>query len=182
MKTRNSFLRKIELYLRLFLLNQWDKEKNILLKIVNGKGADIGCGSRKISHNCIGVDLTGKGEKGQFGYEKNKISVSDYKSSGDNLFMFKDNELDFIVAKHNLKHYAESEQTLKEWKRVLKFGGKIGVIVPDDRYLNSLKLDETHKIAFDSEKLEKLFQKAGFKIIDKGIAVKHWSIYLIAEK
>ena len=182
MPFRNVFLRKIEQHIRWHVLNQRNKERDILRPLCGGKGADIGCGSSKISPNCIGIDLTEKGQIGKYGSEKNKSSVSDYKSSGDNLFMFKDNELDFIVAKHNLEHYSSPMKTLKEWKRVLKKGGKIGVIVPDDRYVESIKLDPTHKFSFDLDSLEELFRKAKFKILKKGIALPHWSIYLIAEK
>jgi len=182
MLTRNNFLRKIEVHFRLVILKQTDRESLILKTVAKGRGADIGCGSRKISPNCIGVDLTPKGKKGNFGCEKNKISVADFSSSGDNLYMFCDEELDFIVAKHNLEHYEKPEQTLCEWKRVLKKGGVVGVVVPDDKYVDSLKLDSTHRINFNLDNIEKLFEKLGFKIIKKGIALKHWSIYLIAEK
>ena len=180
MPHRINFFRKIEANLR-GLIGQ-DKEAEVLKKICIGKGADIGCGSNKISENCIGVDLFGKGEKGEFGNQKGEISRADYKAEGDNLKMFKDNELDFIVAKHNLEHYENPEKTLKEWKRVLKKGGKIGIVVPDDEYVNTSKLDQTHKAAFNLTTLEELFKKSGFRIIEKGAALKHWGIYLIGEK
>ncbi|MDO8623474.1 MAG: class I SAM-dependent methyltransferase [archaeon] len=180
MPHRNNLLRKIEVNFR--VINNKNKEKNILKTICIGKGADIGCGSDKISENCIGIDLTGKGEEGKFGSQKGKFSQADFKSEGDNLKMFKNNKLDFIVAKHNLEHYENPEKTLNEWKRVLKKGGKIGVIVPDDKYLNTKTLDPTHKCEFNLDSLEELFKKVGFKIVDKGAALKHWSIYIIAEK
>jgi len=180
---RNSLLRKIELHLKLLLFPSVRKrEKNILKKITAGKGLDIGCGCEKVSPNCIGIDITPRGEKGKFGSQKSKISVADYTLSEDNLYIFKDNSFDFIVAKHNLEHYLNPEKTLMEWKRVLKKGGKIGVVVPDDRYVDSIKLDPTHKVSFTLEKLEELFKNAGFNILESGIAIKHWSIYLIAEK
>jgi ubiquinone/menaquinone biosynthesis C-methylase UbiE len=179
---KNNFLRKVEINLKEFLFGGKNKERNILRKLCVGKGADIGCGSNKVSENCIGVDLSGKGEKGKYGNQKGEISRADYKSSGDNLKMFKNNELDFLVAKHNLEHYENPEKTLKEWKRVLKKGGKIGVVVPDDKYVDSFKLDLDHKNKFTLESLEELFERIGFKVIDKGFATKHWSIYLVAEK
>ena len=179
---RNNFLRKVELHLRLFYSHWKNREKKILSSVCKGKGADIGCGSNKVSPNCIGIDITSKGTSGKYGCEKNKVSVSDYDASGDNLFMFKDNELDFIVAKHNLEHYDNPVLTIQEWKRVLKKGGKIGVIVPDDKFVNTLKLDPTHKYFFTLEKLTKLFKNQNFKILKKGIAIPHWSIYLIAQK
>ena len=182
MALRNNFLRKIEVYLRILSKKNKYRERNILRTITFGKGADIGCGSNKVNSNCIGVDLFGKQERGIAGCEKGKSSVADYKSAGDNLSMFKNNELDFIVAKHNLEHYDSPLKTLLEWKRVIKKGGKIGVVVPDDRYVNSSNLDPTHRYSFSPKTLHYLFKHAGLKIIKEGIAIKHWSIYLIAEK
>ncbi len=178
---RNRYLRILEMLTRTRLFGQKNKEKNILRNLCIGKGLDIGCGSQKISPNCIGVDIIGKGEIGFDTSEKGKISIADIKTSGDNLNVFKNNELDFIVARHNLEHYSNPSKTLDEWKRVLKKRGKIGVIVPNDKYMETMKFP-THKYAFTPEKLEKLFLEKGFKILSKGQAIKHWSIYLIAEK
>lgn len=174
-----NLLRKIELNLR-FLFNR-SREKNILARICKGKGADIGCGSNKICESAIGVDLTAKGQAGKFGNQKNQISQADIQSQGDKL-PFKNNELDYLVAKHNLEHYKNPLATLKEWKRVVRQNGKIGVIVPDDDYVDSRKLDSTHYYDFNMRNLELLFKKAGLRILDKGQAIKHWSIFLIAEK
>lgn len=180
MQHKINFLRKREGNLR-SLFGRIDPEKDILKRICIGKGLDIGCGSEKISENCIGIDLFGKGEIGKYGNQKGKISKADIKASGDKL-PFKDNEFDFLVAKHNLEHYENPEKTLIEWERVLKKGGKIGVIVPDEKYVNTKGLDPTHYCSFDLETLEYLFKKVGFKILKKGFALKHWSIYIIGEK
>ncbi|MCX8082122.1 MAG: class I SAM-dependent methyltransferase, partial [bacterium] len=179
---RNNFIRKIELHIRLLFPHYQHREKNLLLSIIQGRGLDIGCGAEKVSPSCIGIDIIAPGEKGRFGSQKGKISVADYVISGDNLHIFKDEEFDFIVAKHNLEHYSHPDKTLMEWKRVLKKGGKIGVIVPDDRYVDSTGLDPTHKVSFTLENLEELFKNKGFIILASGVAIKHWSIYLIAKK
>ena len=178
---RNNFLRKIETHIKIRFLNKKDMEKRILEQICIGRGADIGCGSNKICGKAIGVDKTPKGKKGSYGNQKKKLSEADICSSGDNL-PFKNNELDYIVAKHNLEHYQNPEKTLIEWKRVLRKEGKIGVIVPNNKFVNSRKLDPTHYSDFDLDSLKKLFEKTGFKIIAKGDAIKHWSIYIIAKK
>jgi len=178
---RNNFLRKIETNIRILFLNDRNWEQKVLKKICTGKGAEIGCGSEKICENSIGVDKTPKGKRGSYGNQKGKISEADICASGDNL-PFKDNELDYIVAKHNLEHYKDTKKTLIEWRRVLKNKGKIGVIVPNNKFVNSLKLDSTHYASFNLDSLRKLFERADFKIIDEGDAIKHWSIYMIAEK
>ena len=174
-----NFLRKIELNIRLLFDRQM--EKKILFKVCKGNGIDVGCGSNKICSSSIGVDLTLRGDKGKYGNQKGAISQADVQSSGDNL-PFKDESFDYVVAKHNLEHYSNPEKTLLEWKRVLKKKGKIGVIVPDNNYVDSDALDITHYSKFNLSSLSSLFKKAGLHILEKGQAIHHWSVYIIAEK
>ena len=115
---------------------------------VTGRGIDVGCGNWKSHPNCIGVDILPKGVKGQHGCVKGLESQADVCASGDDLSMFKTGELDFVVARHNLEHYVDVIKTLREWKRVLRTGGTLVVIVPDERVRNTIELDPTHKHAF----------------------------------
>ena len=61
--------------------------------------------------------------QGGHGVVANQTSVADIQASGDNLHMFGDGELDYVVARHNLEHYVDVVKTLCEWRRVLKPGG-----------------------------------------------------------
>ena len=103
-----------------------------------GKGIDVGCGHRKTTENCIGVDIIPKGVLGTAGCVKNKTSQADICTSADDLHMFKYGELDFLIARHNLEHYVDVIKTLREWKRVLKQNGVMAVIVPDEDGLNKV--------------------------------------------
>jgi SAM-dependent methyltransferase len=94
-----------------------------LAPFCQGKGIDVGCGHRKVSPSCIGVDLIARGDKGEHGVVANQTSVADIQASGDDLHMFGDGELDYVVARHNLEHYVDVVKTLCEWRRVLKPGG-----------------------------------------------------------
>jgi predicted SAM-dependent methyltransferase len=38
-----------------------------------------------------------------------------------------------VVARHNLEHYVDVVKTLCEWRRVLKPGGVMAILVPDER-------------------------------------------------
>jgi len=176
-----NFIRKVQLKYTL-LSNPKSKEieRNILREICAGRGLDIGCGSNKIG-NSIGVDITPTGEKGKFGNQKGEISKADIISSGDEL-PFENESFDYIVSNHCLEHFEDAIKTLKEWKRVLKKGGKIGIIVPDEDYVNTINLDPTHKLKFNLSKLHKTMEEAGFSILREGKAMPKWSIYAIAEK
>jgi len=158
------------------------KTKFPLLKIIKGKGIDVGCGCDKISPGAIGVDIIGKGEVGKYGGQKNRLSVADIKAKGDNLFMFKDNYLDYVISRDNLEHYVDFLKTLKEWNRVLKIGGKLGITMPDDKVINSIKLDPTHKHAFTIESLTTALNLTGFKVIESGETIRGWGFYIICEK
>ncbi|MBU0846658.1 glycosyltransferase, partial [Patescibacteria group bacterium] len=82
-----------------------------------GHGIDIGCGKIKVHDNAIGVDIYPYGD-----------SV-DVLANGNDLWMFKDGELDFVVASHSLEHFPDTKEVLGEWKRVLRDGGVMALAV-----------------------------------------------------
>lgn len=110
-----------------------------------GRGLDIGCGRVKCHPNCIGVDI--------FPFQS-----IDILADARDLWMFNDNELDFIVASHNLEHYPDIKSVLGEWKRVIKIGGIIGVAVPDgEKRPDTIR--GSHKIALSKEMLKAVFTR-----------------------
>lgn len=160
-----------------------DPEMLSLRPYCRGIGLDIGCGSRKTHPNALGVDITPKDEAGKHGSERRQISEADICASGDDLYMFTNNSLDYVVARHNLEHYNNPIKTLKEWKRILKIGGKLGVVLPDDNELDTIKIDPTHKHVFTKESFRKILNAlGGFKILKLETCVPKWSFYCIAEK
>jgi len=112
------------------------------------KGIDVGCGPRKILGSAIGIDIL------------KDDSQANILSSGDHL-PFNEGELDYVVASHNLEHYLDVQETLREWKRVLKKGGVLGIVVPDDRIIDTLALNPQHRHAFTPERLKEEIQKVG---------------------
>lgn len=159
-------------------------ERLILLPYcTEGKGIDVGCGHRKTHENCIGVDIVPKGEKGQYGCVKDKSSQADICSSGDNLSAFADKELDFVVSRHNLEHYVDVIKTLLEWKRVLKIGGTMAMVLPDERHLNTIQLDPTHKHVFTPESIARyLHLIGGFEILKNEAVIENWSFVCVARR
>lgn len=149
----------------------------------NGRGIDVGCGHRKTHENCIGVDILPKGTLGEIGCVAGKEIVSDICASGDDLNMFKDEELDFVVSRHNLEHYVDIIKTLTEWKRVLKKGGLLATILPDEGSLNTIALDPTHKHVFTRESFVRYIQLiGGFEIVKVETVVPNWSFISVCKK
>lgn len=159
-------------------------ERLVLLPYcTEGKGVDIGCGHRKTHENCIGVDIIPQGKTGKFGCVAGKKSMADICASGDDLSMFGTAELDFIVSRHNLEHYVDVVKTLREWHRILKPNGILAVVLPDDRYVDSIKLDPTHKHAFTPESFINLLNCVGsYSVLENKIAVNNWSFVIVARK
>lgn len=148
-----------------------------------GKGIDVGCGHRKTHENCIGVDILPKGSLGAHGCVAGKEIAADICTSGDNLHMFKDEELDFVVSRHNLEHYVDVIKTLTEWKRVLKKGGTMAVVLPDEGALNTIALDPTHKHAFTSESFIRYLDLiGGIEVVKVEKVIPDWSFICVCRK
>lgn len=153
-----------------------------------GRGADIGCGNRKTNDNCIGIDIIPKGKHGTIGSVAGQISEADFCASGDELTMFLDNELDFVVARHNLEHYVDVIKTLKEWRRVLKQDGILAVVLPDEEGLNrvgkrSVMIDPTHEHSFTQKSFQNMISMlGGFDIIRLEVVIPNWSFICVCRK
>ena len=129
----------------------------------------------------------------------NKFKHIDYVSKAENLKMFKNNTVDLIYACHLLEYYSrdETQKLLKEWKRVLKKGGKLRIAVPNfenivkvyNKYKNidargilgpiygrwkvkGQKNDVFHKTAYDFSSLKKVLLKNGFYRVKKYDSLK----------
>jgi SAM-dependent methyltransferase len=143
---------------------------------------DIGCGGNKTISNAIGVDIVAKGQTGMWGNQKGIISDANVCASGDCL-PFKDKKFDSIIARHNLEHYQDIIKTLTEWRRVLKVGGSICIVTPDDRELDTIHLDPTHKHVFTLESFSRLIKIfSGFKIIKNDVCIPSWSFICVLKK
>jgi len=109
-----------------------------------GKGIEIGAGAVKSHPNAISVDI--------FPY-----TATDILGSGDDLWMFKDNELDFVIASHSLEHFPDTKKVLREWKRVLRPGGIIAVCVPNGEVRPGV-IRDPHKCIFTKRVLKIIFK------------------------
>ncbi|VAX28805.1 Glycosyltransferase, partial [hydrothermal vent metagenome] len=163
----------------------WDKhpEALVLQPYCAGKGIDVGSGFRKTHPDAIGIDIIPKGETGEHGCMEGMRSVADITASGDNLNMFDDGELDYVINRHNLEHYIDVVKTLLEWKRVLRVGGILGMVLPDESRLNTIALDPSHKHCFTPESITGILELiGGFAIERLEPVVENWSFLVVARK
>lgn len=62
-----------------------------------------------------------------------------YISEGSDLSYIDDGEYDFLLSCHSLEHFANPIGALMEWKRVVRPGGVILLVLPDKRYTFDIK-------------------------------------------
>lgn len=90
-------------------------EKDLLLKHVSGKTLDLSCGKKKITEDAIGID--------NFHFD----SV-DIVGTSDDLWMIENESVDTIVSVRGMEIITDIKAAIREWRRVLKSGGKIAMI------------------------------------------------------
>ncbi len=126
--------------------------RKLLAEICIGKGMDMGCGDKKITENCIGVDWD--------------TSVKPDIEYDINFGIFEEGQLDFIVCSHALEHVENVNLVLIYWQQMLKEGGKIGILVPHGEYINPETLgssEGTHHYLFTPITLKIYLEHARFK-------------------
>jgi predicted SAM-dependent methyltransferase len=126
--------------------SETSKYRNNLQKFCKGCGLDIGFGGDPISPAAITLDLS----RGRMAY----CGDSPMNLDGDasNLFWFSDNVLDYVYSSHCLEDFENTKDMIIEWTRVLKIGGNLVLLLPDQkRYENHCKMigakpNPAHKI------------------------------------
>jgi predicted SAM-dependent methyltransferase len=128
--------------------------RDILRTICIGKGIDVGCADRPINDEVDTLDIEAE-------YLPTYI--------GNILDMpIEDNTYDFLIASHVLEHVDNTIDALKEFKRIVKIGGKVGIMVPHGEYVDYVDLGDssmTHRVLFTEKTLGKYLLHVGFKII-----------------
>lgn len=97
--------------------------------LTGGIGVDIGAGNTKLG-NVLRLDIHSSG---------------DIIGRGE-MLPLKNESIDYIFSCHSLEHIPDTENTLKDWMRVLKQGGIMAVVMPDKRYFT-----HDHNVTTDGE-------------------------------
>ncbi len=95
-------------------------------------GVDLGAGGDALSPYSIAIDL-------KIPYAKCGLGATHIKGDTRNLCWFTDDILDYVYSSHLFEDFSANEgiKILTEWSRVLKPGGVIALLLPDqERYLS----------------------------------------------
>jgi len=137
-------------------IRQHDIETREMIKsICIGKGLDIGSSARPITSDCETLD---------YDTEANPTYVRNATDTKLN-----EGTYDWITALHILEHIDNTIDTLQEWKRILKTGGKIGIVVPHGEGVDAIDLGDsslTHRTLFTLKTLQLFLEHVGFKILE----------------
>jgi SAM-dependent methyltransferase len=68
-----------------------------------------------------------------FRFSPNKPPGKNIFCDASDLSLIADNSYDFVLSSHNLEHFANPVKALYEWKRVIRRGGGLIVLLPDYR-------------------------------------------------
>ncbi len=120
-------------------------EENIL----TGTGIDIGCGPDPVSPNARKFDM----EDGD----------------ANDILRFVDQQFDFVYSSHCLEHMSDPPKALQEWWKLVKPGGHLFLIVPDeDLYEQGVfpsRFNADHKATFTISKT-KSWSPVSVNIVD----------------
>lgn len=95
------------------------KCRSRLMRYCQGQGLDLGCGKEKISEWAFGIDLS------------KEESVADFAADlGSGLTLFADEQWDYIFSSHVLEDMKHPTLVLRDWWRLLKFGGHLVLYLP----------------------------------------------------
>jgi predicted SAM-dependent methyltransferase len=111
--------------------SETSKHRELLQSYCSGYGCDIGFGGDPINEVAIRVDLPQP-------YASTGHLTPQLGGDCRDLKWFRDGVLDYVYSSHVLEDFQESETELilREWMRVLRPGGRIVLLLPDQqRYL-----------------------------------------------
>lgn len=113
------------------------KYRHLIAPHCNGNGVDIGSGGWPVTPYAMQVELP----LGDFEYYNSgrRLPPGGYYRAKDGMLNlpFKDGVLDFVYSSHLLEDFADWTPLLREWIRVLRPGGKLIVLIPDDGLWNA---------------------------------------------
>ena len=125
-------------YKNFFKVSETSKVRKNLEGFCLGNGIDIGFGGDPITKSAISVDMF-------VPYANYENAPLNLKGSGDNLYWFKDNVLDYVYSSHLLEDFEDTEKVLTEWIRVLKPNGNLVLFLPNEQVYRQYCLNKGNK-------------------------------------
>ncbi len=119
------------------MISETSQFRKLFLKYVEGKdGIDVGFGGDPIIPSAITIDLPN-----QYCFAGNH--PRNLTGDARNLYWFKDNSLEYLYSAHLLEDMEDTEvlDILKEWIRVIKSGGYLLLLLPEQEVYEKMTLE-----------------------------------------
>lgn len=143
---------------------QIDKEGEAVAQLVRGpKIVELGCGFRKTVPSAIGIDMVPKGAP--CNHLNGPPCVADIQADVTKTIPIEENSVDTVIARHILEHAVDSIQTIRNWSKILKVGGRLIIAVPNQEVRNTIPLNPEHIHGFTPASLSNLLLACGFEPI-----------------
>lgn len=110
-----------------------------------GLSVDIGCGHEKVLPGVLGIDKLAFGQRGATGSMLQMPSAADIQADAGNLYFIADGTFDSAVSRHCFEHLPDPVATLREWLRIVKTGGTLAMVLPNDDWCDFMAKDPDHK-------------------------------------
>ena len=107
-------------------MSETAKHRNLFLPYCKGNGLDIGYGGDPVVDTAITLD-----QEQRYSFEGSK--PQNLTADAANLYMFADNALDYVYSSHCIEDFGDTAAILKEWFRVVKPGGFMCLLFPDEQ-------------------------------------------------
>lgn len=137
-----------------------DTEGDICRKYATGSILELGCGPTKTVPESEGLDIVPRGEV--IPGLVNMLSIADICADINEALPLEDNSKDTIIARHLLEHMINPIKVLKDWRRVVKPGGKLIIAVPNQEIRESIPLNYQHVHAYTPDSLQALMEELGW--------------------
>lgn len=167
-----------------FYQSETSKHRHNLVGFCQGYGIDIGYGGDPISPSAITIDYP-QGHMAFTGGHPMNIG-----GDASKLNWFANEALDYVYSSHCLEDFEDTESILREWVRVLKVGGKLVILCPDQkRYeahcqATNQPPNAAHKLAhFGLQHCQNCLDRIGkTKTVFAKDVENDYSFYLVAQK
>jgi UDP-glucuronate decarboxylase len=155
-----------------------------------GLSVDIGCGFEKVAPDVLGIDKLAYGQSGGSGCMVGRASCADIQADANDLYFVADGTFDSAVSRHVFEHLPDPKATIKEWLRIVKPGGTLALVLPNDHWGDFLNMDSDHKFRCYPETVEEALRavngQAGSvrgELVENGRAVvENWSFFALLRR
>ena len=101
--------------------SQW---RHLVVQYCQGNGLDLGAAGDPIVPSAISIDLP-------LPYAQCGTAPIHWRGDARDLYWLADNCLDYLYSSHLLEDFLDWTPVLKEWRRVVKPGGYVVLLIPD---------------------------------------------------